>query len=277
MKDEIGPIDLDIVRNTLVKVGFRGAGGEGTDGNQEDSDVLGVMDVRFSPFGVWYEVSSWWEGRFLERTVRGAFKRTINQHNDPNSTHNIKTLFNHGHDFHIGDKLLGDIGKLSEGADSPLSEVNLWDTSYNRDLLPGLKRGSYGASFMFRVTKEEWNNEPEPSDYNPEGLPERTIKETSTFEAGPVTWPASPAATAGMRCVSATDAYYESLARRDPDRVTRMRDRVIALRKSSGLAVGAPSPVLVSDEPVDSAPGRSMGMTADVRKRRLTLIDLGRR
>lgn len=264
--------ELDIVRTTLVRVELR-AGAD----PESDVDVLGVMDVRFSPFNTWYEIDSWWEGRFLERTVPGAFKRTINQHNDPNSAHNIKTLFNHGMDLHIGDKLLGDIADIREEDDSPVSSVNLWDTSYNRDLLPGLKRGSYGSSFMFRVTKESWDQEPGQSDHNPEGLPERTIKETSTFEAGPVTWPASPTASAGMRCASATDSYYEHLARRDPDRVQRMRERITALRSSRLAPSARPADALATEQPDDSAPSRSVGLTPAARRRRLALIDMKRR
>lgn len=268
MDDELTVPDLDIVRTTLISVDWRDAAGE--DGDGEGSDVLGVMDVRFSVFDVWYEVNSWWEGRFLERTVRGAFKRTIGQHNDPNSTHNVKTLFNHGMDWQIDNKLLGDITKLRETGEGPVSTVNLWDTSYNRDLLPGLKRGSYGSSFMFRVTKEAWDNEPGVSEHNPEGLPERTIKETSTLEAGPVTWPANPAASAGMRCLSDTDAYYEALARREPARVARMRDTFSALRAAGRLAPGArPAPALAPARTADSAAGRSGGLTPAQRRERL--------
>ena len=234
--DVLGPRpgieQLDIVRYVVTPVAFRAADGA------DDDDTLGDMDVRFSPFNTWYEVNSWWEGRFLERTVPGAFRRTIAQHNDAKQSHEMKTLFNHGMDFNIGDKLLGDITKSREESDSPVNTVQLWDTSYNRDLLPGLKRGAYGASFMFRVTKESWDNEPESSDHNPEGLPERTIKETHTLEAGPVTWPASPTASASMnsarqRCASGTDAFYEMLARRSPAQVERMRTQMIALRGPS--------------------------------------------
>lgn len=234
-QDQIGPVPgmehLDIVRYVITPVMFR------ADDPGADDDSLGMMDVRFSPFNSWYRIDSWWEGSFMERTVPGAFKRTIAQHNDPKQPHDMKTLFNHGMDMHIGDKLLGDIVNSREEKDSPVNTVRLWDTSYNRDLLPGLKRGAYGSSFIFRVTKEEWNNEPEPSAHNPDGLPERTIKETHTLEAGPVTWPASPTASASMnsarqRCASGTDAFYEMLARRNPAHVERMRSQLIALRGS---------------------------------------------
>lgn len=270
--------ELEIVRLALVRVSWRDA----TPDEEEASevDVLGVMDVNFSPFNTWYLVDSLWEGTFLERTVPGAFKRTINQHNDPNSSHDIKTLFNHGTDPHIGNKLLGDIAYIREEAEGPVSTVNVWDTSYNRDLLPGLKRWSYGSSFMFKVRKEAWDEEPEPSEYNPQGLPERTVKETSTFESGPVTWPASPTASAGMRCISGTDAYYEHLARVDPNRVQRMRDSLAALRNSDRLADPGARPDEALAERItddDSASGRSVGISAAVRRRRLTLIDLARR
>lgn len=257
--------ELDIVRLTLVPVSLRAAAAEGDAPAERAPDSLGVMDVRFSPFNTWYEVNSWWEGNFMERTVPGAFKRTIGRHNDPKNTHNMKTLFNHGMDFHIGDKLLGDITDLREEADSPVSTVNLWDTSYNRDLLPGLSRGSYGSSFMFRVTSEKWDNEPEASDHNPKGLPERTITETHTLEAGPVTWPASPTASAGMRCLSATDAYYERLASRDPERVERMRAKVTALRDAGCLVPASWTPS-ASASASDPTPVRSSGLTPAQRR-----------
>jgi HK97 family phage prohead protease len=277
MDDELIVPELEIVRTTLISVELRDATDD--EAAQLPGDVLGVMDVRFSPFNTWYEIDSFWEGRFLERTVPGAFKRTINQHNDPNSSHSMKTLFNHGMDLHIGDKLLGDVSQLREEAEGPVSTVNLWDTSYNRDLLPGLKRGSYGSSFMFRVTKESWDNDPGASDHNPEGLPERTIRETSTFESGPVTWPASPTASTGMRCASGTDAYYDHLARRDPDRVERMRERITALRGADRLAPkdARPDSALATSTTDDSAPSRSIGMSAAARQRRLTLIDMAKR
>jgi phage head maturation protease len=85
-------------------------------------------------------------------------------------------------------------------------EVPLFDTSYNRDLAPGLKAGAYGSSFRFNVLAEDFNKRAKPSDYNPKGLPERTVREVHMPEFGPVTFPAHPGATAGMR--SLTDRFY---------------------------------------------------------------------
>jgi HK97 family phage prohead protease len=178
---------------------------------------------RFSPFEVWYEIDSFWEGTFLERTIRGAFSKTIREQRA-----NIKVLYDHGHDMQIGNKILGAIDDLREDADSAVGEVPLFDTSYNRDLLPGLEAGVYGSSFRFRVIRDEWNDEPGKSDYNPDGIPERTIKEVRLFEFGPVTFPASPDATAGVRCL--TDHYYERARSRNPQRVDDLLARARAIR-----------------------------------------------
>lgn len=267
--------DLDVVRTLQLPVGLRAD--DPDDGPVED-EGLGLMDVRFSVFDTWYEIDSWWEGRFLERTARGAFKRTIAAHNKARSAdaHQIITLFNHGMDFHIGDKILGSIESLSEESDSPLSVVRLFDTSFNRDLLPGLRAGVYGSSFMFRVVKDEWNNEPGASEHNPEGLPERTLKELRVFEAGPVTFPANPDATAGMRCTSGTDAYYEQLTRRDPNRVDGLRSKITALR-ANGPANGTPGGRGPATEPPsDPAPRHSDGLAhAHQRKRFLAMLTKG--
>lgn len=202
-----------------------GAAAEGT---------LGRLWVRFSPFDTPYEINSWFEGRFIERTSPGAFRKTIQESKRSDGKYATKVLYNHGSDFNIGDKLLTVADRLAEvnsdGYHGPELEGDLYDTSYNRDLLPGLRDGAYGSSFMFEVIKERWDNEPGESDENPEGLPERTIEEVRLFEAGPVTWPASPTASAGMRGLSGTDGWMERLASRSKDRHERLVRSYEALR-----------------------------------------------
>jgi phage head maturation protease len=245
--------DLIAVRTVLLPVRLRA--GDGGDLASAEGN-LGLLDVRFSPFDTWYRISSFWEGDFMERTMPGAFKRTINAHNaaQGEDAHRIRSMFNHGTDMQIDQKLLGDVVRAAEEKDSPIITVDLWDTSYNRDLLPGLRSGAYGASFMFQTVRDSWNYEPEPSDQNPDGVPERTLEEVKTFEAGPVTWPASPTASAGMRCHSATDAYYEALARRDPSRVDGMRSRLTALRSAAPVHPDTAAPSgLAQPSQTDSA------------------------
>lgn len=261
--------DLTVVRDVRPDFLLR------ADPADDEREGLGLMDVRFSPFDAWYRIDSWWEGTFLERTMRGAFKRTFDAHRSASTPGGkIKTLFNHGADFHIGDKLLGDIEEVAEDPDAARTTVWLWDTSYNRDLLPGLRSGAYGSSFMFQVIRDEWNEEPDRTDANPDGIPERTIKEARVLEAGPVTWPANPAATAGMRCLSGTDAYYESLQRRDPSLVTSLRalrgDRPALRRTQSAPRPAQPVP------PSDPASATRTGLTSAARREFLMRKKAGR-
>lgn len=264
MTDVVTLPDLLVVRQTLLPCELRA--------DDEERDDLGDLVTRFSPFNSWYRIDSFWEGSFLERSVPGAFKRTIAAHNAAQrvDAHSIKTMFNHGMDFNIGDKLLGDVSDAREDDDSPLTVTRLWDTSYNRDLLPGLRSGAYGSSFMFRVVKDEWDNEPGVSDHNPDGLPERTLKEVRVFEAGPVTWPANPAASAGMRSQSATDAFYEHLARRDPERVGEMRSQLAALQPERLAPEGTREDGPAEETPTDPASRHSVGLSFAQRERLLT-------
>jgi hypothetical protein len=246
-----------------------------------ESDDLGRLYVRFSPFDTWYEINSYWEGRFLERTVPGAFKKTAREAKRSDGLYSTKVLYNHGTDFHIGDKMLAVPDRFEEvqedGYHGPLIEGDLLDTSYNRDLLPGLKRSAYGSSFMFTVIREEWNAEPDPSDYNPDGIPERTIREVRAFEAGPVTWPASPTATSGMRSRCGTDAFMERLASRSPRRYEDLLRSYEAARTYYRTADFKPStPTPAEDVParrqVDEA---ALARAAKLRKHRLDLLKAG--
>jgi HK97 family phage prohead protease len=211
--------DLVVVRSAALPTLFRDL-----EDMNEAAQNSSLMVVRFSPFDTWYEIDSMFEGRFCERTVRGAFAKTMRE-----SGRNAKVFFNHGHDMSIDEKPLGKIVDLREDTDSAVGEVRLFtEASYVRDLMPAIREGVLGSSFMFRVEKDDWDDNPERSAHNPDGLPERTIKEVRLLEFGPVTWPANPAATVGMRSV--TDEYYEHIRSRDPERYNDLRARAVALR-----------------------------------------------
>lgn len=152
------------------------------------------------PFNQWTEINSAYEGHFLERFAPGALTKTFQDRAD-----RIQVLFQHGKDPQVGDKPLGTISRVDHKADGTHYEVDLLDTGYVRELIPGLEAGLYGTSVRFRVLKEEFVKEPGRSDHNPEGLPERTVKEAFVREFGPVTFPAYGAAKAGMR--SRTDEW----------------------------------------------------------------------
>lgn len=235
---------LEVVRGVRSAVQVRAA----DDADTTEDDVLGTVFGHFSVFDAWYEINSWWEGNFMERTVAGTFVKTIAERRDQ-----IVSAFDHGMDPVIGDKVLGPWRDLSEDKTGGYYEIDLLDTSYNRDLAPALRRGLYGASYRFQTLRDEWEEEPPASDFNPKGLPQRTVKEVRLFELGPVTYPANPAATAGMRGL--TDLYYEQLRSRDPERVERLRKRATDLRTSLGTPIDAAPPA--EDAPTPGHPSGS--------------------
>lgn len=201
-------------RETFIRahpaIEFRDA----TETDLEDGH-LGLLRILFSPVNEWAEIKSLWEGNFMERFAPGAWRKTIKD-----NASRIRSLFQHGMDPQIGDKPLGPIRLLEENDRGGYGEVPLIDTSYNRDLLPGLKAGLYGASHRFAVMREEEIADPEPSEYNPRGLPERTIKEAKLMEFGPVTFPAYAGATAGVR--SLTDDFLMRCFDEDRDKLRAM-------------------------------------------------------
>ena len=244
---------------------------EETGNPEETSSGLGTLEVNFSKYNEWYRIDSFWEGSFIERVAPGSFKKTLNERGDQ-----TKILFNHGMDPTTGDKVLAMPEEYGDRKESPFLAGSLFDTSYNRDLLPGLRAGAYGSSFMFEVLGESWENEPDKSEYNPDGLPERTITEVRLFEAGPVTWPANPGATAGMRC--GTDWYGEQVRGHDGARYEDFVRSFEAFRKLNNLITpGADQAQRANTVPPTPDPGRHVtGMSASARARRLFTLTNGK-
>jgi hypothetical protein len=164
-----------------------------------ESDGRRTLRGVFTPFNQWSRISSY-EGDFFERSVPGAFKRTISQSWDTFKRvgrHSIVVNYNHGLDGSIGTKQLGAIRVLEEREEGPYYEVLLLDTEYNREyVVPASEDGLLGASYRFAIPKggDTW----EPRGPNGDA-DHRTITEASVFEFGPVDHPAFQAATAGIR------------------------------------------------------------------------------
>ena len=175
-----------------------------------------MLAGHFAVFDEWTEVNSMWEGHFLERNAQGAFTKTINSNRD-----RMKVTLNHGSDPDLGDKVLGTINELGEDDRGVAYEVGLFP-SVPPLVMEGLRAGVYGSSYRFRVLREEWVEEPGVSDYNPAGLPERTVKEAEVGEFGPVTFPQYEGATAGVR--SMTDEFMFGELTADPKRLAAIID-----------------------------------------------------
>jgi HK97 family phage prohead protease len=210
MSEHTSPPRENLIRAVMPGVDYV----ERAEGDNLPEGTLGVLRILFSPVNEWAHIRSAWEGDFMERFAPGAWKKTISE-----SKAKIRALFQHGQDPQIADKPIGPILRLEEGDRGGYGEVALLDTSYNRDLLPSLKAGLFGASHRFQPMRYEDVDRPEPSEHNPDGIMERTIKEARLREFGPVTWPAYEGATAGVR--SLTDEFLIDAIRMDPARRAR--------------------------------------------------------
>lgn len=185
-------------------------------GDNDDLARRPTMAGYFARFNEWTEIDSWFEGHFMESFAPGAFRKTIRE-----NAQRMRVLFQHGRDPQVGDKPLGPIDVLREDDQGPYYEVPLLDAPYvNEQVLPGLEADLYGASFRFSVVKEEFNQEPEKSRHNPDGIPERVVSEARVFEFGPVTFPAYEGATAGLR--SLTDEFVLARFAREPERLLEL-------------------------------------------------------
>jgi HK97 family phage prohead protease len=191
-----------------------------------------TMVGHFAVFNQWAEINSAVEGHFMERVAPGAFAKTIRENRD-----RIKCLFHHGLDPQIGIKVLGPVAQLGEDEEGVFFEVPLLDTSYIRDLLPGLEAGEYGSSFRFTVIRDEFVGRPRASESNPHGIPERTLTELKLKEFGPTPFPAYGNATAGLRSI--TDDIILSRFAEDPERLQQVAERAgvafpTAIREDDG-------------------------------------------
>jgi HK97 family phage prohead protease len=154
---------------------------------------------HFAVFDQWTTIDSVREGKFLERVAPGAFTRTFTE-----DRARIRVLFQHGKDPQIGDRPIAALTELREDGRGAWYAATLLD-GLPPMIVSGLRSGVYGSSFRFTVTAEDFVSRTRASAYNPDALPERTIRSARVFEMGPVTFPAYAGATAGIR--SLTDYF----------------------------------------------------------------------
>lgn len=196
--------------------------GDLVEGQEETGNTL---RGHFAVFNSPTIIDSYYEGRFCEIVAPGAFAKTFVESRD-----SIRVLLSHGFDPTIGDKPIATITDLREDETGAYYECELLD-GLDPLVVAGLRAGQYGASFRFRVMREEWDEKPGPSESNPDGLPLRTLKEVQVREVGPTTFGAYSGATsevcaAGMRMLEpmgslADEVIVERLAQ-DPARLTRL-------------------------------------------------------
>lgn len=121
---------------------------------------------------------------FTESIAPGATTRSLKSRNE------VKAFVNHDTNLVIGSSRAGTL-RMTEDSKGLLTQIDLPDTSYARDLSVSIQRGDVsGMSFGFSVVKDSWSE-----DYS-----QRTISELRLHEVSVVTgFPAYRQTTAAVR------------------------------------------------------------------------------
>jgi HK97 family phage prohead protease len=191
------PITAPVRESLIRSVDFR-ATNDSTNG-----DGL-TLEGYAAVFDTDTEIRSW-EGNFLERIQRGAFRKTIRE----------KTpvmQFDHGSHPMIGSIPLGVVESLSEDDQGLFVRGRLSDNWLVQPVRDAIASGAVsGMSFRFDVVRDAWadvNGKKitdvdelmrllwEPGDRGPI---QRTLIEVRAHELGPVVFPAYPTTSVGVR------------------------------------------------------------------------------
>lgn len=227
-------------RDNIVRALFPG-GEMRTDTDGATPRLVG----HFARFNEWTLIDSAMEGRFYERIAPGAFAKTFAEHTP-------KMLFQHGMDPQVGDKPIGVPRSLVEDDIGPAFDADILD-GLPPLILAGLRAEPpvYGVSYRFSVPggKDDWNERPARSVLNPDGIPERTIREAKVFEFGPVTFPADPGARIAVR--SLTDEYTFNTLTADPVRLRALVDDALPPTEPTTVTPTEEPPPVPAAEPPD--------------------------
>jgi HK97 family phage prohead protease len=163
-------------------------------------------------------------GGFREIIRKGAFSKTV-------SKADVRALFNHDPNYVLGRTKSGTLA-LTEDDKGLAIEISPPDAQWARDLMVSISRGDISQmSFGFRVPKngDKWTEE--------NGKTMRELLEVELFDVSPVTFPAYPQTSVGVR--SAEDVYQahvaEAQARKATDEKEKPQARVSMLRRRLDL------------------------------------------
>jgi HK97 family phage major capsid protein/HK97 family phage prohead protease len=189
------PMEDDEIRAAPPKDGYRAMSWPSE--VREEAGQPTRLVGHFARFDTFNEINSATEGRFMERIARGAFKKTFAENRS------IKVLFQHGKDPSVGEQPIAKVIELREDEHGPYYEAELLD-GIPPLVLDGLRKGVYGVSYRFSVepSRDDFDPRPGRSPTNPNGLPERTIRQSWVYEFGPVTFPADAGADIAVRSIT---------------------------------------------------------------------------
>lgn len=233
---------------------------------------------RLAPINEWAEIRSAREGHFLERHAAGAFTKTF-------AEGRAKILFQHGRDPQLGDKVIAEPREFGEDEQGPYYRAEVL-AGLDPLVHDGLMRGLYGSSHTFQVVKEDPIVYPKAaSAWNPNMLPERTIREVRVMEMGPVTWPAYLGSTTSAR--SLTDEFALADLTSDPARLAELVEHVeplalpveaaaephsepVSREQDDAPAAQPPAPITPPSTPKEITPVTTEYVTRDEKAARVT-------
>jgi len=124
-------------------------------------------------------------GGFREKIMPGAFDGAMAEGAD------IRALVDHDSGKPIGRTTNGTL-KLEQNSKGLKINIKPPDTTAGRDIAESIKRGDVdGMSFAFRTIEDAWHTE--------DGQEVRELHKVELFEVSPVTFPAYPDTSVGLR------------------------------------------------------------------------------
>lgn len=146
---------------------------------------------------------------FREKIQKGAFAASV-------PVDDIRALWNHDENFVLGRNRAGTL-KLEEDDRGLRVEIQPPDSEWARGLVASIQRGDVSQmSFAFRTLKDAWD-ETDPANIV------RTLVQVKLFDVSPVTYPAYPTTSVGVR--SAEQIMKDHAAERQADEAAKTKER----------------------------------------------------
>ena len=145
-----------------------------------------------------------------EKIAPGAFTEAIGKSD-------VRALWNHDPNYVLGRTKNGTL-QIREDEQGLFYDVTPPDAQWARDLVESIKRGDVDqSSFAFTVDVEQWDESGNP-------VVRTIVKVRELFDVSPVTYPAYPTATSGVR--SLQDVAKEHKAASAPKASEHLRDKL---------------------------------------------------
>jgi HK97 family phage prohead protease len=141
---------------------------------------------------------------FYEVIAPGAFADSLAQGDD------VRALWNHDPNWILGRTVNGTL-RLREDENGLWSEIDPLDTSVNRGFVAAIERGDVSQmSFAFVAEDARWD-----LDENEQWM--RTVLRAKLYDVSPVTYPAYPSTSIGLRNAGTFDPVYGYVPEPPPD------------------------------------------------------------